>query len=261
MSKEIESKVSNPRLFKAVYSAVVDAVEHNNVPNQTLKGGLTIYRASDKKYVLENQKLTKKTLESCLEVRDGSSSDSNANRFTGAAPDGSAHVGGVYFATHVTPMLMEVRHYNNKRNVKQALRGKVVLEVEVLGAINVMDLSMHSPETTKFLTAIGKSSEVRAVLNGRVPELKQKMLSNDFSVSRAIGLAAGSMGYDGLIAQTARTDLDSKTGDNLILFGRNGKRVSRKLRIVSAMLFKLRKGPNELAVQKFIVQGHNVVPI
>ena len=131
------SKVANPDLFRAIYQAAFRAIESGKEPNRNLKGGERIYRASDKIYVLEDQKLTLPSLETCLIVRDGSSDDKNPNRFTGRAPDGSANVGGVYFSMSLPPMMMEMRHYNAKRNVFNALRGKVVLELEVRGAITV----------------------------------------------------------------------------------------------------------------------------
>jgi len=255
--------VTNRPLFKAVFNAVVKAIDHGTAPTLMVMNGRRIVRASDKKYALVNNRLTFATLEVCLEVRDGSSNDNNANRFSGRAPDGSVHVGAVYFSMHNVPMFMELRHYHAQRSLVKALKGKLVLNLEITSPLLVLDLSMHSASTAKFLKSLEQLPEIKQAAGSRPLSLYDQMLApNDFSVSRAIGLAAGRFPtFDGLIAPTARTDLDNRSGDNLILFGETGQRVSRKLKTLSAILFKLKKGPGELDFQNFEVVNKQVRPI
>ena len=257
------ANVSNRALFEAIYNAVVRAMDEGNAPTLWIPNGRRVVRASDKKYALVNNQLTYSALEDCLEVRDGSSDDRNANRFSGRAPDGSVNVGAVYFSTHNVPMFMEIRHYHPQRSIIKALKGKLVLNVEITQPMLVMDLSKHSASTTKFLKSLEQDPAIKRAAGNRPLSMYNKMLApNDYTVSRAIGLAAGRFSeIDGLIAPTARTDLDNRSGDNLILFGQKGSRVSRKLKILTAILFKLKRGPGELDFQYFRVERNQVIPI
>lgn len=254
--------ISNRPLFDAVFKAMVKAIKSDVAPDHVLPSSHPIVRGSDKKYVYDGGRVTYAKLVDCLRVRDGTDGiwDRNTNRFSGRAPDGSAHVGGVYFSMGNAPMCMEMRHYQVKRNLHKALRFKIVLNLKLTHPMHVVDLSMESPTTKTFLATLQKDPAIAKSLD-RGKTLQQHVFSNDYSASKAIGLAAGAMGFEGLIFQTARTDLEGTTGNNLVLFGTAGSVVSRKLEIVSAIMFKLRKGPDELEFEKFQIVGRSVVKV
>ncbi|MEZ6127236.1 MAG: hypothetical protein R3C59_00975 [Planctomycetaceae bacterium] len=244
--------VSDTRIFSAVYKAMSDAIFEGSAPTTMVQAGQRIVRASRRSFVVDgNNKPAYAKLRECLVVRDGGSDDGNANRFSGRSPDGSVNAGGVYFSMHNEPMFMELRHYNPDSSVVRALKNGVVLSIEVTAPLLVLDMSRHSGNAQQFLRSISRNPDVRAVA-GMDSLYDQMMNPNDFSVSRAIGLAVGRHRYlDGMLVQTARTDPEQRSGDNLVLFGKKGQVVSKKLRIRSAVVFKMRKGPGQLDIETY----------
>jgi hypothetical protein len=246
--RQCMGSVRDRRLFKAVYAAVSAGIRDGSAPTNIVQAGQRLVRASQRRFVVERDgTLSEAKLRDCLNVRDGGSEDANANRFSGRAPDGAVHVGGVYFSLHNEPMFMELRHYNRDSCEVRALKNGVVLNVEVTSPMLVLDMSRHSAAAKRYLRSIESSTAFQQASGVKSISLWDRMLdANDYTVSRAIGLAAGRHRLEGVLVQTARTDLFKRSGDNVVLFGEHGNLVSTKLRIRSALLFRLRKGPGEL---------------
>lgn len=236
----------DPRLFRAVYTVVSRGVTDGSAPTLLIQAGQRIVRATRRQFAIDDdQQPSLQKLRECLIVRDGRSEGPDANRFSGRAPDGSVNVGAVYFSMHNEPMFMEIGHYSGRKQLTRVLKERTVLNVEVLSPLLVIDMSRHSAAARQYLRQVASAPEVRDAVGGRSVSLWDMMLADrDYTVSRAIGLAAGrSPMIDGLMAQTARTDEENRSGDNLILFGKPGQLVSAKLRIRSAFLFRLGAGP------------------
>ncbi len=147
----------------------------------------------------------------------GDGSKDYDNRFSG--PSYSPNIpaaGGLYCVMEQQALVNEAMHYSTLPR-GQALVGKCVIRIRLMGAMLVADLSPHNPNAKKFLQDLA------------VGTWDRMSDPDDCSVARGIGLAiANSPKLNGLIAQTVRESERSpeERGDNLVLFARPGSAVT-----------------------------------
>jgi len=141
-------------------------------------------------------------------------------------------------------MMLETAHYSG--SFEKALRqGRAVINLRVTRPLMLADFSSHSRYGLDYLSRLETRKNVRAALSALAGKrLWDLMLSpTDYSVSRAIGLAAGCHHYlDGILFTSARTTPEIPTGDNIVLFGNHGSVVSTRLSIDSVLLYQGGRG-------------------
>lgn len=252
------SKIGNIKLFEAVYNAVKKRAEAGLFPQEYLPGGTILERAVDKRYVVlaPNGLIYKNSAAAAITVRDA---NNDMNRFTGTSPvPYIRNQGGLYLFRHEEAGLAEIMFYSEKMNtlpmntatrrisVSHMMATKSIFRIRVTKPLILANISLLSGggEAKRFFDEVGNETNVKNLLYGAT--LSQKMLDpNDYSVSRAFGLALATINYiNGIQSQTARvTDRTYLSGDNVCLFGENMQPVSglevdsAKLTFSSSMLF------------------------
>ena len=215
------SVLSKDLLAKA-YQAARKKIEKNQIPTQLLQSGWSIYRSlnptSPYTYLPKppvGQNVRKQDANRLLIPPDGVR-DLN-NRFSGPSYHpvipGAA---GFYSVLQQQALVNENMHYSAKPG-DQALTGKCVIRLRLMGAMLVADLSPHNAGARKFLQDLAV---------GTWDRMSDK---DDCSVARGIGLAVAHSGnLAGLIAQTVRESERSalERGDNLILFATPGNAIA-----------------------------------
>ena len=151
-------------------------------------------------------------------------------------------------------------YYTKSPDVVYALRDTAVLRLSLVKDLHVLDLSWsfgeRPPSVQKYLDSLDKDPDVRSAIEASSYGYKgmnfeeilrwgvANPLDNDYSLGRACGLAAANSGFiDGLRAGTAReTDRQGETGNNVVLFGTEGKPPHDKVRVEAVTLFDDRVG-------------------
>ena len=242
------SKINYPKLFDAVFHAYHQEIDLGRAPTIMIQAQKNLIRITKASYVKgAGNKPSYSKAKSCLVVRDGRP-ESDLNRFTGSSPDNAVSQGGVYLSMNSTPLILETTHYNG--TFEAALRkGSVILNCLVQKPIMVADLSSHGNVAKSFVNGLGRRSAIQAEIAaaGLSNSLWDLLFSKtDYSVSRAFGLAAGYFPYlDGVAFKSARTIDPITTGDNVVLFGKNGSFVSSKLKVESCLRYQGGRGRNE----------------
>lgn len=234
------TKILNPRLFEAVYSAVRKKIDARDFPQEYLPTGSYVERASDRQYVnlAPNGLLSKTSATEALKIRDAGW---DSNRFTGiSGAAGIKNCGGLYVYRQEEAGLAEFMHYGEAMNtlpvdvntrrisVPHLLATKAVFRIRTLKPFILANVSPFSGggHVQKFLRDVENDPAVKGLLGG-VPLVNKILDAHDYSVGRAVGLAFATVSYlDGMQSKTARaTDRYGTTGDNIVLFGENGKSV------------------------------------
>lgn len=237
--------IQEPRLTTAVYHAVIRSLEAGRPPTLMLfpqdTHPVRYVRAEylKNKY---NHAFEPKRVAEALKIRD---KDSDANRYSGQARGTEiTKRGGLYTSRHHAPMMNEIWHHSDDAvDIPHALAATGVIQMSLVRPLLVLDLSRYSPETAKFLTKLETDRDVRSALDAsRHPGARLEdllMHGSDFSVCRALGLAAANSPYvEGLQAGTARlSDRLGETGDNLILYGSDLWPLHDKVRAETVTLF------------------------
>jgi hypothetical protein len=215
------SVLSKDLLAKA-YQAARKKIEKNQMPTQLLQPDWSIYRSfnptSPHTYLPKppsGQNVRKQDANRLLIPPDGVRELNN--RFSGPsyhpAIPGAA---GFYSVLQQQALVNENMHYFGKPG-DQALTGKCVIRLRLMGSKLVADLSPHNGGARKFLQDLAI---------GTWDKMSDK---DDCSVARGIGLAIAHSGnLAGLIAQTVRESERStlERGDNLILFATPGNAIA-----------------------------------
>ena len=251
------TKIKSQNLFEAVYNAVRQKITDRQFPQTYLPTGSHFERASDKKYVnlSPNGLITKGSAEAAITIRDA---DNDWNRFTGTSPIPTAQKqGGLYVFKHEEAGIAELMHYTESMNtlpvnvatkrisVPHLMATKAIFRIRTKKPMLIANLSIFSggSPVNSFMNALENDPAIKSHLGGMT--LIDKILApNDYSASRAMGLAFGSENsINGIEWETARnSDRVSLTGDNICLFGDNMQSVPN-LEVESATLSFL---PNAL---------------
>lgn len=244
--------IMDSHLFDAVFHAASRRLDQGMAPTALLFPRETqLVRAVDAGYLMNRyHAFDPATVLQNLVVRDAYSDD---HRFSGTGPQGPiTNRGGLYTSRHTAPMTNEVWHYSSATTVPKALREKGVITLAVVQPLLVLDLSRYSASTTTFLCSLEQDTDVKSALNAsryKNAHLQQLvMLGGDYTVGRALGLAAAtSSSVDGLQAGTARpSDRPGETGDNVVLYGPDGEPVCGKVEAASVTLFDYNGKTREL---------------
>lgn len=244
------TKIKNPKLFEAVYNAVRQKIVDRQFPQTYLPAGAHFERASDKKYVSlsPNGLITKGSAEAAITIRDA---DSDWNRFTGTSPIPTAQKqGGLYVFKHEEAGIAELMHYTESMNtipvniatkrisVPHLMATKAIFRIRTKKPMLIANLSIFSggSAVNAFMNAIENIPAVKSQLGG-LSFIKKVLDPNDYSASRAMGLAFGAeRSVNGIDWETARdSDRVNLTGNNICLFGENMQKVPN-LEVESATL-------------------------
>lgn len=262
------SRVRDLNLFHAVHHATAERLKAGRAPDLVVfPHSLGFVRAVDREYLTNRFKqFDPQTVPANLQVRDALR---DRNRFSGLTPShagGGIQTGGVYFSRHPAALLNELRNYSGRRKpITKVLARKGVISLEVVQCMQLLDLSAYSHHTSRFLTDIAQDSDVQDAMrhNNLVQQglrFKQLLLHpNDYTVARAIGLAvAENHQLDGVQFRTARdSDRPGESGDNVVLYGPDGRVVTKKAVAATVTLFRYDGKSREVTPDVYHVEPSN----
>ena len=219
--------VLDKKLLAKAYESARKKIEKNQIPTQLLPPEQPIFRSFNptSPYTFlpkpaAGQSVRKQDANKLLIPPDGILDLDN--RFSGPSYSKDSNgkdipdAAGFYSVLQQQALVNENAHYSGKPR-DQALTGKCVIRLRLMGSMMVADLSPHNGFSRKFLQDLAV---------GTWDRMSDKL---DCSIARGIGLAIAHSGYmAGLIAQTVRESERSplERGDNLVLFANPGNEIS-----------------------------------
>jgi hypothetical protein len=248
--------VSNKRVLKATYEAVVPLIRSNKIPTMLLYAEHTIFRScwvGDLPKPERGQHVSKSKASIVIRPKDGDAKE-NGNRFSGPSYDESEQnrvlgSAGLYCVLQQQAVVNENIFYWKKRSLQSvgpgrllrktnrtlaeaALADSCLSKIVLMSQLLVADLSPHNPGTMNFLKLVedtpGYLDLLRKTQYSSLVSLWNRITdSDDCSVARGIGLAIANSHLEGLVIQTVRKSGRSpdEVGDNLVLFGSKDKEI------------------------------------
>lgn len=241
--------VKEPDLFEAIYHATQECIQRGRQPTVILyprQDGLV--RSVERQYLRNEhygKALDPHRIPANITVRDTLSDE---HRYSGLSPlRDIGNRGGLYLARHTHPVFAELMRYTNRADVPSALQEHCILQLSLVKPLLLLDLSWsfgnRPPEVQKFFDFLEKNRDVRNAkeashykdtpLEWIVRTGVENRADTNYTIERAIALGAGNSGMvEGIQAVTARkTDRKGEVGNNVVVFGTDGKPLHDKLRV------------------------------
>ena len=265
-------------LAHAVYAKVRKEAPYAPM-SAPLGPGNVLLRSFDRSYVGAGVPATidVNTVLESIRVRDGTR---DQNRFSGPLPafgKSPAIVpkrGGLYCSEDIHAAIAELLHYadpNLSRHViarssrLPALMKRCFVSLRAIGELDVVALDSSSEAMLPFFDRIQRDPDVnKALIAAGYKELFQAIYApQDYSAARGLGLGLESNGeIDGVQlisardyrAETGRHDV-FRTGDNVMLFGADGKIAHDKVRVEALHLVDPVPGSTELSIVHYERSG------